>query len=168
MLAIFGLFLILGFFSCQSEDNDLIPIEDELLTGEYHVNAKIDGIQKDFPFTFCGKFEDEGNFSLLVGGTSGQGDSPEPALTIVLEKGGDILVGNYTVNSNELSAEYVSAVGEDSFYASSVVLPKDFSLKITAINEKKIRGTFQGTFKNGNGQTLTLTEGSFFLPITIR
>ena len=144
------------------------PIDEDHFTGEYHLTGKIDGVQKDFPFTFCGSFENEGLFSLLVGGASSQGNTPEPVLTIVLEKAVKIEPGEFSVNSHELSAEYLIAEGEESFYASSVVSPKDFSMKILAINDSKVRGTFKGTFKNFQGQTLSITEGSFFLPISLR
>ena len=104
----------------------------------------------------------------MVGGATKTGEAPDPVLTIVLEKSGQIGSGDYSVNSNELSAEYILGEGEESFYASSVVDPKDFSMKITAINNEKVKGTFKGTFKNFKGQTLAVTEGTFFLPITLR
>lgn len=165
---ILSFLLFLGIFSCQIEDQDPIGNEDELLTGDYHVTAKIDGVSKDFPFTFCGNFENEGVFSLLVGGASREGENPEPVITLVLERSSRITKGDYSVNSSELSAEYSLGEGKESFYASSVLTPKDFSMQITAINNDKVRGTFKGTFKNNQGQTMSISDGTFFLPITLR
>ncbi|RIW13336.1 hypothetical protein D0X99_16290 [Algoriphagus lacus] len=167
-LVILSFLSFLGILSCQTEDQDPIGNDDDLLTGEYHVKAKIDGVSKNFPFTFCGNFENEGVFSLLVGGASREGENPEPVITIVLEKSGRITSGDYSVNSSELSAEYNLGEGKESYYASSVLTPKDFSMQITAINNEKVRGTFKGTFKNNQGQTMSITEGTFFLPITLR
>ena len=135
----------------------------------YFVKMKIDGVQKEFTSVAAinQSSEDDG-YALIISATKDANSTEE--IDLVLSSAGPIAAGEYVEGEHDTYLTWglyapENATDEQIFY-SGVTLNQNapYKVKITEITDKVVKGTFSGSFYDGEGQGANkkvITEGQF-------
>jgi hypothetical protein len=156
--------IVLSFSACSNDQGGGN-------TSEYYFKATIDGREINY---YSAKFQGDGGTDniwehVVVGAdeTSYSGSGPLPASLDfeIWYNGGNIAPGSYiSPTDKRLIVRYAIQTSEGTNVYNTSWHDSPFKVTIEAISKEGIKGTMAGTLQNQQGETRTITNGSFNLP----
>jgi hypothetical protein len=134
----------------------------------YYMKMKIDGVQENFTIAQAAKQEDNGTFTLVVGGVKDSTSTEE--LDLVVSSSSTVGTGEYTEGQHDnygIIALYAPANATDQqvFYGGVTPTPNaPVKITITQITDTQVKGTFSGTYYDQQGagpNKKAITDGEF-------
>jgi hypothetical protein len=144
-------------------------------TETYYVKANTDGATLKYTGTVKAMryVQDNGNHVLRIQGIKGNGSTDE--MEVIILSAEDATAGNYTEGEHETYGIFgiyapQNRANDDGIYMAGVQSDNaaPFSINITEITDKYVKGTFSGAFfdAQGNGSNKKIfTSGEFKAPI---
>lgn len=161
IISFLSLLMLLPFLnSCRSENSDTEEKQNFFVQAKFNGEKKIFGRLDSFGKSFSGEQTLTLNLNYWQSG-SGAGLYPQVLIFLGAKNNGTPLISTGVFSEENANIDFELRTANSQNKA-SLYPETDFKYNITEFSETKIRGTFNGTLKNKEGEIINVTEGEFY------